>query len=283
MSSNEIPVVFGAPRSLRVLNVVAVATSLAAFTSAACMAIGRGGSTWAVVAGVPTFFIAWLWALCLRWQKETTGFGLRWGWFLSIPLAALNGALTCGAFFTASTPGRAIATFPTGALLGATFGILCWGPALVLVLLLFGVPIAHAQKLAKRGLAGEERGEQIVGSVSALVGVAAMALAQAASSGGYVEQAWTRLATPGAIVLHALALAAIACGGAAAIQATRREARRRRFIERVEALEEPGYRVEPTPAGKVLLRVAPLATYRVADRAEELFELDDEGRAMHRA
>ena len=94
---------------------------------------------------------------------------------------------------------------------------------------------------------------------------------------------WTRLATPGAIVLHALVLAAIACGGAAAIQATRREARRRKFIERVEALEEPGYRVEPTPAGKVLLRVAPLATYRVADRAEELFELDDEGRAMHRA
>src|SRR5438445_236333 len=94
----EVPVVFAAPRGLRALNVVAVATSLAACTSTAFMLLLPPREwTWALVAGLPTLLCGALWAVALRWRK-TTKTGVRYGWLLSLPLAALNGAFGGGAF-----------------------------------------------------------------------------------------------------------------------------------------------------------------------------------------
>ncbi|HEY1957253.1 MAG TPA: hypothetical protein VGH28_16655 [Polyangiaceae bacterium] len=279
MSSAGIPVVFSAPRSIRLLNVVAVATSIAACTIAAGVAVSPADWSCAIYVGLPTVFVAYVWALCLRWQKET-GSGRRWGWFLSVPLAAMNAAMACGTMFALQGDASPEA-FGGGAILGATFGVIVWLPAMFLVLALFGLPIAHAQKLARRGLTGEERGERIIGLVAALL--AALALPFAWLCAGTTHMPNGPTAWMGAALMHVFSFVAIGCGVVAALRAATRERRRERFVARVEALEEPGYRVEPTPAGKVLVRVAPVATYRVSDRAEELFELDDAGRATYRA
>lgn len=284
-----IPVVFATPRSLRVLNVLAVAASLAACTSAVFMRLFDPLSwAWVVVAGVPTFAVGALWATLLRWRKETRA-GLRWGWLLSVPLAMLNAALSGGLYWMSVpfSPEEGVQTgsFATGAVLGATIGALFWLPSLIAVLVTFGAPIARAQSLAQKGLAGEERGEVLVGGVSIVLSTVALLLVRAqalAPTHDYEPLGWSRLAPLSIPLFYALFATAVTCGLGSTAIATLRERRRRRFVARVERCEEPGYRVEPTALGKVLVRVAPVTTYRVADRAEELFELDDEGRAKHR-
>ncbi|HEX4515117.1 MAG TPA: hypothetical protein VH054_16340 [Polyangiaceae bacterium] len=286
----EMPVVFRSPRAIRVLNVIAVGASVAACTTGAFMYLLKPHEwTWALIAGLPTAACAALWAVCLRWRK-TTKTGVRYGWLLSVPLAALNSALSGGAFlaidaagFGTDAGGASIGGFVGGALLGGTFGVVVWLPALIAVLAMFGGPIAHAQKMARLGVAGEERGEVLVGAVAAALGAIALAVAWLAhaSPSAYVPHLWSAGSFVGQILMHALALAGVTCGVAAAWIALLREARRRRFVERVEASEVPGFRVEKSTLGKVLLRVAPVPHYRVADVAEELFELDETGSVTH--
>jgi hypothetical protein len=286
----EVPVVFRSPRAIRVLNVVAIAASVAACTSAAFMYLLKPNEwTWAIIAGLPTAFCAALWAVCLRWRK-TTKTGVRYGWLLSVPLAALNSALSGGAFLAIDAAGfdkdaaggASMGGFISGALLGGTFGVVVWLPALVVVLVMFGLPIAHAQKMARLGVAGEERGEVLVGSVSAALGGLAITLAWLAHANAHsYPRLWAAGADVGCVFMHALSLVAVTCGVAAGWIALVREARRRRFVERVEASEVPGFRVEKSTLGKVLLRVAPVPHYRVADVAEELFELDETGSVTH--
>lgn len=289
----EVPVVFRSPRALRVLNVAAVAASVAACTTAAFMYLLRPHEwTWALVAGLPTAFCAAMWAMCLRWRK-TTKTGVRYGWLLSVPLAALNSALAGGAFLSIDAfypyethdAGASFGGFVGGALLGGTFGVVVWLPALIAVLVAFGLPIARAQKMARLGIAGEERGEVLVGVVSALLGAIALAIAWSGYGSGatYTPALWVAGSAFGRVFMHVLSFVAIACGVTAAWTALVREARRRRFVARVEASEVPGFRVEKSHAGKVLLRVAPVAHYRVSDASEELFELDDTGRVTHEA
>ncbi|HEY2365546.1 MAG TPA: hypothetical protein VGH87_04130 [Polyangiaceae bacterium] len=283
----EVPVVFRSPRALRVLNVAAVAASVAACTTAAFMYLLKPHEwTWALVAGLPTAFCAAIWAMCLRWRK-TTKTGVRYGWLLSVPLAALNSALAGGAFlaidafypYETKETGATLGGFIGGALLGGTFGVVVWLPALIAVLAVFGLPIARAQKMARLGIAGEERGEVLVGVVSAVLGAVALAIAWSGHGGtSYAPALWIAGSTIGRAFMHALSLVAITCGVSAAWTALVREARRRRFVARVEASEVPGFRVEKSRVGKVLLRVAPVAHYRVADVSEELFELDEAGR-----
>jgi hypothetical protein len=145
--------------------------------------------------------------------------------------------------------------------------VMLWAPGLLLVLLLFGLPIAHARKLARQGLVGEDRGERFVGlTCLVLAGLAALL----ARGPMHLDM----------VLFYAFAVLAAVTGAAAAWIAARREARRRRFVARVEAEEVPGFRVEARPIGKMLVRVEPrIETYRVAPQPdEELFELDAEGR-----
>ncbi len=265
-----IPIVFRTRRSLAALNVVAVGLAIATATTAAFLALWvERGVNWACVVGIPTTIIATAWAAILR-SREKVG-RVNIGWLLSVPLAASNAGVACALMLY--TQAARTDSLLMGFFLGATFGIIAWAPALMLVLGFFGWPIAHARALAEEGLAGEDRGERIVGFASTFLSVAAVALALSTKN--------ARLATT--IPLVTMAALSAACGTTAAVIAQRRELRRRAFVARVEADEVPGLKVIPRAVGKVLVRVEPQdrVTYRVAPKPdEELFELDDAGRVI---
>jgi len=266
-----IPVVFRTPRSLARINVIALGLAISAMTSASFMTLWEEERVcWPIVVGVPTFVVGAAWGALLR-RRERVGW-LNLGWILSVPLAALNAGVACGLMLCADRMEPTLAAFLGGVVLGATFGAIIWVPALALVLLLFGLPIARARELAAKGLAGEDRGERVVGVTCAVFGVAAIAVARFA----------THVTAESYVLLVALAALAVAFGIGATIVATKRERARARFVERVAADEVPGLKVVERDAGRVLVRVEPnVETYRVAPKPdEELFELDDEGRVV---
>ncbi|MCU0656266.1 MAG: hypothetical protein MUF64_13755 [Polyangiaceae bacterium] len=172
------------------------------------------------------------------------------------------------------SPNEWFIKFLGGAFMGSTFGIIIWLPALLVTLLLFGVPIARAQKAALQGFSGEERGERTLGLtnmvLSSLV-LAGVALVPAGESNSPYD-------IPGLIVLCGLILGGLLTGSMTALFAHRREQARRRFVEAVEQGKVSGFRVEPAGAGKMLLRVSSEGEgYRAAEFDEELFALDEEG------
>jgi hypothetical protein len=264
-----VPAPFRARRAMRVLNVTAVGLALAAITVVLVGAAFHGeDASLSLAWGASTWVVGSLWAALLRSQKTVTRRSIRIGWLLSPPLAMLNAALASGALFAAGPPSHLTGSFFIGALLGATFGAFVWVPALVATLICFGLPIARAQRLAAKGLAGEERGELIVGLVCVAVSVAAVVLSRDGDG------------TPRDIVAPWLGVAGLFTGGGAALLAGGRERRRRRFVADAEAGKVAGYRVDATAEGKVLVRVAAQGRgYRVADFEEEVFELDEQGQA----
>ncbi len=68
---------------------------------------------------------------------------------------------------------------------GELYGVIFWVPALVLTLLVFGLPSYLAQRAADRGLGSEDRGERVVALVATALGAVAIAasLATALSAG----------------------------------------------------------------------------------------------------
>src|SRR5579863_9265531 len=134
-----VPVVFRTPRSLGALNVAGVGMAIAAMTTAAFMVADRNRPEWAVIVGIPSVLVGSLWAAMLRRRERVTEKNIPVGWVLSVPLAALNSAFACALLFTLDSP--QIAAFAGGMFIGATFGVLIWGPALIIVLILFGLPI----------------------------------------------------------------------------------------------------------------------------------------------
>jgi hypothetical protein len=255
--------VLAASRTLAILNVVAVGTSLAAFVGGLLSEIlaPQIGTTAGIA--LPTCAFGLLWAALLRVPRTVGTTGIRWGWLASVPIAYANCAVAIA--FCVSHELEPFSRV-LGALLLALFGTLVWVPALGLTLLCFGLPLAWAERLAKQGLAGSERGEMWVGSISASLCFAAAWLlphALARSAGD-----------PPDLLIRVLALAGALTGGLSAALSILRAGRRRLFVASAEAGRVPGYRVEPTPAGKRLLRVTAHGEgYRVADDEEEiLFE-----------
>lgn len=270
---------FASQKWLARLNVAAVGATLAACT-AAVFGTTMLASGWAV--GVPTLYLGALWAAVLRHPATIGGSRLRWGWLASIPLAALNGGLCCAALFATDRTGLEVPEILMGLVLGATLGIFIWGPALLATVACFGAPIAWAQHLATKGLAGKERGERIIGAACAILGAIALALTWSTHS---VPDPELGLAPPfapsGRIFAGVLAASGMLLGCATAVLATIRERRRAAFVSEVEAGAVPRFRVDPTPEGKVLVRVEShgAGAYRVADFEEEVCRLDAEGRA----
>jgi hypothetical protein len=259
-------------RLLAGLNVAAVGLSLAAITAAVFRAMMGPEIVW--VTAFPTLAVGTLWALLLRWRRTLGRTSFRLGWLFSVPLAALNGAIAAGLLFL-SEPGNSdrLVKFFMGMFLGVTFGAMFWVPALLLTLLCFGLPILHSQRLARQGLAGSERGEQVVGLVCALIAAVAVALTTTTRS-----PVWPHEGEVVLWFLSALAAAGGASGLLATVLAGRREALRRAFVAEVEAGKVPQFRVEPTPEGRALVRVVTQGeNYRVADFAEEVAALDREG------
>jgi len=97
--------------------------------------------------------------------------------------------------------------------------------------------------------------------------------------------AWqVRLGHAGFFVLAAMAAVGLGAGALSVAFSTMRDRKRQRFVADTEAGKVAGYRVDPTPEGKVLVRVASQdESYRVADLDEELFALDADGNARQPA
>lgn len=254
-----LPAAFRSRRVMALLNIAAVGLGLSSATA------GVFGTLWhelALPTGLSTAGIGMLWAWLLRRPDKFRRTNIRLGWVLSVPLAALNAAIAAGMLAAKENhlPG-----FFAGAAVGATFGAILWIPGLLLTLLLFGLPISHAQRVAEQGLAGEERGEWTVGFAAFVISLAGLMLGTLGHS----------VIWPATVA----GIAGAATSSAAAVLAFARGRRRKRFVADVEAGKVTGYRVDPSPEGKVLVRVMETKSYRVADFEEDVYQLDFEGEA----
>jgi hypothetical protein len=284
-----IPAQFRSARALRILNVAGVGLALAAVTSVIFgfseAETGRSGIS-AFVTGIPTLVLGTVWAVALRWRATVGQSRVRWGWLLSVPLAMLNGGLAAAIWLGGSSPdpiGNALGGF----LLGATIGAIVWLPALCATLAVFGLPIAWAQSQARQGLAGEERGEWVVGltvallSSLALLVIGSQALSPAAGA-SWIPGWQVELGRAGRVLMGVMGALGLAAGSLASASAMWRGRQRRRFVVEAEAGRVPGYRVEPLPEGKVLIRVTSQGDgYRVGELEEEAIALDAQGDARH--
>jgi hypothetical protein len=264
-------------RALRTLNVIALGGSLAAATAAVFMSL-FDTPEFGIIAGLPTFLYGMAWGALLRLRATVGKSRVRWGWVASIPLAMANGALAGGLALSMDGNGDFLARFLGGGVLGATFGAVFWVPGLLATLAVFGLPVARAQRLAEQGLAGEERGERVVGVASFLLALGAVLFVVAFPPARHRYDVFVEL---GPLFTYVLGAIGLATGGAAALAAHYRGNRRRRFVKEVEAGKRAGFRVDPTAAGKVLVRVTSQGEgYRVADVEEEVLALDEAGEAL---
>lgn len=260
---------FRSRRFLERLADLAIGFSLAAIT--AVVFSGMFGSTrdpMGIITGAPTLVFGTLWALLLRWRRTVLQGRVRVGWLASIPLAMTNAAVAAGLMLSMLDHGsKPLLNFFMGMMAGATIGVMFWGPALLATLVFFGLPIAWGQRLAQRGLAGQERGDGLVGLTSAVI--AAAALGATVSTGGRYGAAW---------FTTALAALGVTLGSLTMLTAWVRDRQRRAFVAKVEAGEVPRFRIEPSAEGKVLVRIVSQGEgYRVADFAEEVARIDETG------
>ena len=260
---------FRSARLIPRLNILAVALSLSACTAAVFGVLVPDVPSAAT--GGPTLFAGLRWAWLLRTSRTAFGTKVRVGWLASVPLAILNTAAACA--WAAAARGATWATVmgnaPSAFLFIAVFGSIVWVPALLCTLACFGLPIAWAQSLAKKGLSGAERGEAIVAGACATLSTLALALMTRAPP--FHDRPPTLWVGLGGAVL----------GLVAATLAVRRERERARFVECVARGEVVGYRVDETSEGRALVRVSEQGTvaYRVADYREAVCFLDENGRA----
>jgi hypothetical protein len=237
------------------------------------------GATAAVVLGLlqpslmscalPTTVLGALVSIVVRSQKPAEDERVRsfyWAALFAAADAAVSGAIELQGEaepFGGHGPALRI-TFLDGAFLGVVYGFPIWISMLGAALVVFGFPILWARHLEKSGLAGEERGETIVGSVCAIVSVMTLASCVAAHP----------LENREVLVPMVLAAGGLLAGGAAALAAVVRDTERRRFLDRAASGDAPGYLVETRRGSKVLLRVAPSSTaYRGTDVEEVVFEV----------
>ncbi len=265
-----IPSSFRGLRALEHLNVAGVGLSLAAVTAAVFGA--DGDSHIAIVVGVPTLVLGAVWARLLRWPRTLTGTSVRVGWLLSIPLAAANAGIAAALFFGSQGPRIGFLQIVLVLCAGATMGVVVWGPALIATLVCFGLPIAWAQRSARKGLSGQERGELVVGAVCVLMALMALALSFVKPTP--IDGRWLA----GVSFTRAIAVAAMACASAAVAISASRARRRRAFVADVEAGRVERFRIDTTDEGKVLVRVVSQGeVYRVVDFEEEVAALDADG------
>ena len=270
-----IPTSFQTARALKIINIGAVGLALSSVVGAVIVGVfaqhGLGGA----ISGLPTLVVGLLWAWLLRNPKTLAKSPIRVGWVASVPLAMFNAALSAALLFSISESSSfRVTIFLAIAAYGATLGAIAWIPALIATLVCFGLPIAWAQRLATKGLAGEERGEWIVGLACFVMSVLGLLIAFGLGSpdGRVIDSA--------IVVPRVLGILGALAGATTTGLAWAREARRRAFVAGAEAGTIPGYRIEPTPEGKVLIRIVSQGKgYRVADFEQELFELDAEGEA----
>ncbi len=277
-------------RALRSLNIAGVGLSLAAITSLVLGSIAGDSALWraSFVVGLPTLVIGVLWARLMRWRRTVGKSQLRMGWLLSIPLAMLNAALAAGVLLSHQDGKERVLLFLAGMLAGVTYGVFVWFPALLLTLLLFGVPIWWSQRQAERGLSGEERGEGMVGLTVSVLSLGSVAVTAGLTRNWLFTDGLTHPAQAldwlnpwGMGLTWVYAAGGLVAGLLACVQAALRERQRRQIVQQAAAGKIAGLRVDETAEGRVLVRVAPQGdSYRVSDLEEELVALDAEGNTL---
>ncbi len=263
------PTPFRARRFLERIADLAIGFSLAASTAVVFSSMfGWTRDPMGFITGAPTLLFGTLWAVLLRWRRTAFSGKVRVGWMASIPLAMANAAVAAGLMLSMLDHGsKPLLNFLMGMMAGATIGVMFWGPALLATLVFFGLPIAWGQRLAQKGLAGQERGDGIVGLTSAVI--AAVALAVSLRAGSRDSSVW---------FTHALAALGTTFGVLTMLMAWVRDRQRLAFVAKVEAGEVPRFRIEPSAEGKVLVRIVSQGEgYRVADFAEEIARIDETG------
>ena len=263
------------------MNTAAVGLSLAAATSIVLSspldALRFGEATTRLALMIPTLIIGTVWAARLRHADAPRH--ARGRWLASIPLAALNAAWAAALLIVLSgpswrDPAQTLFLLLAGGMIGALFGVVVWGPALAVTLLVYGMPIAAALRAARKGLAGEDRGEVRLGIACGIVALLALWPAVAAQPAELRDPA-------GVWGIRVCALLGLLGGTTAALLAHERERQRRAFVRGAQAGAVAHYRVEESAAGRVLVHVPEgPAGYRVADVPEPICELDETGEAL---
>jgi len=156
--SSELPRAFWSSRVLVVLNVMAVATSLTCCTGAVMpFLFGGGGAFFLTIFGGQL-----LWVMLSR--LEATFLGTRWAWLACVPIGYLNCAMT---IFMMTGRKDALSERIVMSLVMSVPAAIVWVPALLVGLALYGVPMELSRGWSKSGLAWRDRGEALVGAVSA--------------------------------------------------------------------------------------------------------------------
>ncbi len=256
-------------------------TAAAGATAAFGYPIGSGAT--GLVAGAPTLFTAGCWVglvrLNPRFGEES---GPRVRWMAALPLAAANGAMGGGLFcLLYGGLGHLPSTFVSGAILGATVGIIYWGPALLATLLVLGGPLRFAQRKASQGLSGEDLGGKALGGTAVVASLLALLLQLLAPGSSayrigpadaHEVRSWLRPLDLG--LGYGAAILGVVGGAIVLTFSAAKSAKRKAFVTRVEHGIEQGFRVDPTPRGKVLVKLrAPREPFRTTTLPEEVFPL----------
>jgi hypothetical protein len=281
-----LPSAFRASESLRWLDVVAVGFTLAACSSVLWELGGIG-----LEVPLSTLFYGLVWASLLRIVPRLGSLA----WLASLPLAAMNAGTACTLNELHSPADMSPDVLLKCFFLGASFGVLIWLPSLIVTLLFFGIPLSSAQRAARRGITGSDRGSVIVGVASATYSALVLVVCAFRGEGpGGGDGIWPFVRrVPLLELLHqqgyifwrfvgALAVAGLAAGASAAAIVLARGQARAAFLARVRSGDAAGYRIEPRTAAPprpraVLVRVTEAEDYRVTERVEPLFELDERG------
>jgi hypothetical protein len=253
------------PRALAFLRVAAVGLSLASMTA---LALEAPLEVAPMAVEAPTFVVGCVWAALIGDEK---GKRRTWRWLASVPLAMINAGISCviaATFLGSGVDGPILVRSVESFLLGATFGVLIWGPALLLTLLLFGLPIETARLQSKDGLAGEDRGDAFVGLACTFYGLTTLWVTRQPTLSGPPPHTWS--------VVACAILAALA-GSTVAAVARARLVRRSWFLRDVERGLRAGYRIVETPEGRRRLTRVHVEgeAYRAAEVAESIFEIED--------
>jgi hypothetical protein len=294
-----IPRAFNSGRALQALNVVGVGVSLAAIGTTTLLALlfHTSRPTEFVLAALPpTFVLGALWAALFRRRQIPWLRRVRLAWLAAIPFACLNAILTdiglevWSPSVHLSLADGSVMRLAFSVLGIASIGAIFWGPACLVTLLFFGVPLFWAERAAEKGMTGSDRGEFIVGLCAMAMSAVSFALVQALGP-SWFAQAYAPDAMADVLaanqVMSLWSALGMALGCTSALLAAIRLSQRRAFVTRVEAGAVAGYRIAETDDGKVLLRILEQTevSYRVAaapqqETEEPLFELGSSGESL---
>jgi hypothetical protein len=262
----EVPWFLQSTSLSRALTTVAVGCSLAGPEFLAALNDSARYDSTMFVGGLSAAVLGMAGAAVLREESGPAGaFWRRWLWLL--PLVLLHATAVSLASIVA---GRSPAWNDVSGAAQTAVAPRAWLPPLLYALLFYAIPMVWSRRLAKGGLSGAERGDQIVGAAAiatSLVPFVVPSLIRGACTmvgfEGWVGCAVKLQPTSGIAFVRSLAVVGLLAGAAAVVVARVRASKRRAFMERAEAGQVPGYRVEERAQGKVLLRtVEKEETYR---------------------